>query len=63
MIKYWKKIKMPEILIESKKAVDKEIRKILEKRTTWFFKILMKIFKDMYVESNQANKKGTSFGL
>ena len=62
-IKYWKKIKIPEILIESKKAVDSEIRKILEKKTSWFFKILIKILNEMYVQSIQANKKGISFGL
>ena len=63
VIKYWKKIKIPEILIESKRPVENEIIKMLDKGISLSFNIFIKILNEVYVQSIQANKNGISLGL
>ena len=51
---------IPKILIEIKKDVDKEIKKISRKEILVFFKTLKNILILKYVEIIQAHKKGIS---
>ena len=54
---------IPKILIEIKKDVDKEIKKISRKEILVFFKTLKNILILKYVEIIQAHKKGISWLL
>ena len=63
VIKYWSKISIPNILIEIKKDVDNEIKKISKKVILVFFKILKNILIPKYVEITHAHKNGISWLL
>ena len=60
VIKYCNKIKIPKILIETKKDVDKEIKKIFKNDILLFFRILRNILILKYVDKIHAHRKGMS---
>ena len=59
-MKYCNKIKIPKILIEIKKDVDNEIKKIFKNDILLFFRILRNIFILKYVDKIHAHRKGMS---
>ena len=59
-MKYCNKIKIPKILIEIKKEVDNEIKKIFKNEILSFFKILRNILILKYVDKIHAHRKGMS---
>ena len=63
VIKYCKKIKTPDILIDKRNALKNDIRIISRYLKSLSFEYLSKILIDTYVHINQKLKKGISFGL
>jgi hypothetical protein len=59
-MKYCNKIKIPKILIEIKKDVDNEIKKIFKNDILLFFRILRNILILKYVDKIHAHRKGMS---
>ena len=57
------KIKIPAIRIDSKKAVERARLKTVNILILFFFKILSKTLKLIYVQRIQTDINGTSFGL